>query len=78
MSLYDELQKCRAESQREGEARGLKEGEARGMERKVKEMAISLAKQGVAIEVIAKSAKVSMDSVERWLLGERKEERKYG
>ena len=80
--MHDELQKCRIESLKEGEMKGLKEGKTNGLKegeaRKAKKMAISLAEQGVPIEVIAKSAKVSTNTVKRWLQGEKKEENTDG
>ena len=63
MAYYDEMKRCQAESLKEGETRGIKKGE----EKKAKEMAISLAKQNVPVEVIASSAKVSVDTVKNWI-----------
>lgn len=56
-----------------GEKRGVEIGEKRGVEigeqRKAKEMAISLAKEGMSIEKIAEIAKVSVQLVQQWIGG---------
>lgn len=56
-----------------GEKRGVEIGEKRGVEigeqRKAKEMAISLAKEGMSIEKIAEIAKVSVQLVQQWISG---------
>lgn len=59
--------------EKRGEKRGVEIGEKRGVEigeqRKAKEMAISLAKEGMSIEKIAEIAKVSVQLVQQWIGG---------
>ena len=51
----------------EGEAKGIVKGVSIGEYNKAKDMAINLDNMGVDIEVIAKSANVSVDQVKEWL-----------
>lgn len=51
----------------EGEAKGIVKGVSIGEYNKAKDMAINLNNMGVDIEVIAKSANVSVDQVKEWL-----------
>lgn len=51
---------------RKGMKEGIKEGKKEGIKEGKKEMAMELLKKGVAPDIIAASAEVSVDTVEQW------------
>ncbi len=46
-----------------------REGEAQGEMKGKREMALSLASMGLSVEKIAEAAKVSLETVQKWLAG---------
>lgn len=57
MDMCEAIQKIQERSEQQGEMK------------KAREMALSLASMGISVEKIAEAAKVSLDTVQKWLSG---------